>query len=541
MKILGDFGKGFFTLSSRLQAIPSAVYLLIFLVAAASILLYTLVIPRLRISSREKRSLRRGCIWTLLIIYTVCILASAIFAAEPTKVYDMQLIPLNGLGHPEQLVGELVRDGLNLLMFLPVGILFAGQNKNRRILLDSTGFALALSLTAELLQLGMRRGTFDVDNLIFYTLGGILGAVLVSLWRRFFKSKKAGGIAVRVAAALALVLVLSVGGVFGAYHYLRTRGAERIQDNISTVQLSMESRDKESIPVNADADLIWHKGNAYRFNDKMVTLLFMGIDQRSGEMEKIQGVSGESGQADTIFLAALNPVNNRIKVIAISRDTMTEIPVFDAKGNYLGKEKSHLGLAYAYGDGKETSCQYMVDAVSQLFYGIPINGYAAFNMSTIAEINDAVGGVTVTVPEDLSTADPLLQEGATVTLQGKSAETFTRWRNVKLHDSNSLRMVRQKMYVERFFVQAVKAMQQDYTLPAKLYEELSKQMVTDLSLDKTVYLATQAMNMSFSGEDLISLKGEAVAGKVYDEIVVDDEALYELILDIFYIQETGEE
>lgn len=258
-------------------------------------------------------------------------------------------------------------------------------------------------------------------------------------------------------------------------------------------------------------------------------------------MEQVLEVSGESGQADTIFLATLNPVNNRIKIIAISRDTMTEIPVFDAKGNYLGEEKSHLGLAYAYGDGKETSCQYMVDAVSQLFYGIPINGYAAFNMSAIAEINDAVGGVTVTVPEDLSKADPLLQKGATVTLQGKSAETFTRWRNVELHDSNSLRMVRQKMYVEQFFAQAVKAMQKDYTLPAKLYQELSKQMVTDLSLDKTVYLATQAMNMSFSGEDLISLKGEAVAGKVYDEIVVDDEALYELILDTFYIQETVEE
>ena len=84
MRILGDFGKGFFTLSSRLQAIPSAVYLLIFLVAAASILSYALVIPRLRISRREKRLLRRGCIWTLLIIYMVCILTAAIFAAEPT-------------------------------------------------------------------------------------------------------------------------------------------------------------------------------------------------------------------------------------------------------------------------------------------------------------------------------------------------------------------------------------------------------------------------------------------------------------------------
>ena len=60
---------------------------------------------------------------------------------------------------------------------------------------------------------------------------------------------------------------------------------------------------------------------------------------------------------------------------------------------------NHLGLAYAYGNGKDTSCQYMVDAVSRLFYGIPVNGYAAFNMETIAALNDAVGGVTVTIPE----------------------------------------------------------------------------------------------------------------------------------------------
>ena len=35
----------------------------------------------------------------------------------------------------------------------------------------------------------------------------------------------------------------------------------------------------------------------------------MGIDKSGEEMEEIQGVSGESGQADTIFLAALNPVS----------------------------------------------------------------------------------------------------------------------------------------------------------------------------------------------------------------------------------------
>ena len=57
-------------------------------------------------------------------------------------------------------------------------------------------------------------------------------------------------------------------------------------------------------------------------------------------------------------------------------------------------------------------------------------------------------------------------------------------------------------------------MQKDYTIPATLYQGLADQMVTDLSLDKAVYLATEALNMSFTSNDLISLKGEAAVGRL---------------------------
>jgi len=72
-----------------------------------------------------------------------------------------------------------------------------------------------------------------------------------------------------------------------------------------------------------------------------------------------------------------------------------------------------------------TSCQYMVDAVSNLFYGMPINGYVALNMNAVAMINDAVGGVTVTVPEDMTQVDPSFAEGAAVTLTGDQVEVYT--------------------------------------------------------------------------------------------------------------------
>ena len=80
----------------------------------------------------------------------------------------------------------------------------------------------------------------------------------------------------------------------------------------------------------------------------------MGIDQQSEEIQEIDNLSGESGQADSIFLVVLNPVNQQMNVIAISRDTMTEIATYDAKGNYIGDSVNHLGLAYAFGNGKDT-------------------------------------------------------------------------------------------------------------------------------------------------------------------------------------------
>ena len=261
----------------------------------------------------------------------------------------------------------------------------------------------------------------------------------------------------------------------------------------------------------------------------------MGIDQQTEEIEQKEDVSGESGQADSIFLAVLNPTQKQLSVLAISRDTMTEIATYDAKGNYIGDSLNHLGLEYAFGDGKEKSCQYMVDAVSKLFYGIPINGYVAFNMETISQLNDAVGGVTVTVPEGENISDKL-KSGETVTLNGDDAVSFVRYRDTSVEGSNNLRIARQKQYLINFFSRAVKAVQKDVSLPGKLYQDFSSEMVTSIGLDDAVYLVTEATEMSFGEDSLTVLQGETKTGEVYDEVYIDEDALYDLILKTFYTE-----
>ena len=49
--------------------------------------------------------------------------------------------------------------------------------------------------------------------------------------------------------------------------------------------------------------------------------------------------------------------------------------------------------------------------MSNLFYQLPIHGYAAINMSAIATINDAVGGVDVTPEYDFEIKDYSFKKG----------------------------------------------------------------------------------------------------------------------------------
>ena len=61
-------------------------------------------------------------------------------------------------------------------------------------------------------------------------------------------------------------------------------------------------------------------------------------------------------------------------------------------------------------------------------------------------------------------------------------------------------------------------------------------MVTNVGLDNAVYLITEATRMKFGEDSLMVLQGETKAGKSYDEVYVDEDALYELILKTFYTE-----
>ena len=168
-------------------------------------------------------------------------------------------------------------------------------------------------------------------------------------------------------------------------------------------------------------------------------------------------LSGDGGQADGIFLLAHDTARNHLKILLIPRDTMAEITRTDisqteSNGTELGTAMDHLSISYAYGDGREKSCEYTKKAVSNLLMGLKIDSYMAADLEIIGSLNDAVGGVTVTIPtlgmEQAGSGVCLWTDG---TAGQEQAERFVRFRDTGKDNSALSRMEQQKLYISGFF------------------------------------------------------------------------------------------
>lgn len=280
-------------------------------------------------------------------------------------------------------------------------------------------------------------------------------------------------------------------------------------------------------------DIVTYKGHKYKYNKNMSSTLFMGIDKRTAEAT---GIVGEGGQADALFLMALNTESGKSTLFNISRDTMADINIYDHLGQFIGTENKQICLAYAYGDGKQTSCENTAVAVSRMFYGMPINAYVSIDLDALNVLNDGVGGVDVTVLEDLTALDPALAKGKKVTLKGNQVEHYVRTRDTKDVNANSQRMKRQQQFVNSFIQKTIQKTKQSITFPLDLYNQIDDYMVTNIDPAKISYFSYNLLSHGFTDSDMVTVPGKAAMGKEYAEFTVEQEPFYEMILSTYYQQ-----
>ena len=288
-----------------------------------------------------------------------------------------------------------------------------------------------------------------------------------------------------------------------------------------------------SVDVGVGYRYTEYNGKKYQYNNRVTPLLYASLD--SFDELKQTATYGDKARADSIMLIVLDEASKKMSVVAINRDTMTDVHRFSRNGGDLGTYVTHLGYAYANGDGGTASCENLKTAVSNLFNNLPIDGYMVSNQTSIVMINDLVGGVTVTVPNnDLATQYPEFTEGNIVTLDESNVRAYVQQRDTAVDFSNEGRIERQKSFVLSLMDEFGTLVRDNSTQVWDELEECSNWMQTDITKNKYLSLADAFSQTNLAPDSYYILEGEDQLGELHDEFYYDEDALQELIIKLFY-------
>lgn len=321
-------------------------------------------------------------------------------------------------------------------------------------------------------------------------------------------------------------LALMVAFVVAAGAVLWLLNNKRSQDG-------MQIQSAHQVDVGGGYRNILYRGKRYRYNNRITTILYAGIDSE-GDI-KTKSAYTAAPRADSISLVVMDELNQRITIIAFNRDTMTGIHKYTVDGKDRGSFTDHLAFAFTYGDGGRVSCENLSRAVSDLMYGIPINGYVVSNRTSLPMLGEAIGPVQVVVPNgDLE--DEGFIAGETATIDSGNLMTFVRTRDIGTDFSNVTRMERQQAYIDAAIDKIIALLTNDTDTAWRFIQDAETCVLTDITRSRYLDLTRVLKHTHYTADDYRTPEGEQVVGKRHDEFYPDMDALQQLVIDLFYIE-----
>lgn len=306
--------------------------------------------------------------------------------------------------------------------------------------------------------------------------------------------------------AAAVCLCLAVAAALTAFHLMESRQSP-----------------SEKTPATAVTE-----GRTHREN--LETFLIFGLDKFEAEEDAMGYLNDQ--QSDFLMLVVLDRDSKVCNLLHLNRDTMTEIRRLGIGGGSAGKFEGQLALAHTYGSGGSDSSLNTVKAVSTFLGGEPIDHYIGMTMDMVGRLNDLVGGVTVTIMDDMTSVDPSFVKGDTVTLHGDQALLYVRTR-FGLNDSTNLRrMERQRQYLEALYHRLLLSADSETSQSHVQLLELLTSLQTDLSVNQLDGLRNTLKEYQVA--PILYIEGEAVKGEKFMEFYPDEASRQSVIETVFY-------
>lgn len=338
--------------------------------------------------------------------------------------------------------------------------------------------------------------------------------------------KKKPPFALRVLIIVVLIIFLIVSLFSVTVLIMHNRGKEEIDKKKENVTLQTAD---DAVAYDDSGKTVEYKGKKYVYNEDIITVAFLGIDDKRDRV-MYSSEYGVAGQADTIMVLAYDTRANEVSVIAIPRDSVIDVDIYSANGNFVKTKRMQICLSFAYGDGGNSSCENVIKSIERVLLGIPIDSYFSLRVKGIDALNDAVGGIELTSLETIRQ----FVKGEKVKLIGSQARSYVTARDTSKTDSDSLRRERQIQYIKAFASKTMSLARKNIGIVTTLYNTAKAYSVTDITLSRAVYISGEFVRNSAKIGKVTSLKGNYVETESYPQFILDNESVYETILDIFY-------
>lgn len=354
--------------------------------------------------------------------------------------------------------------------------------------------------------------------------------------------KKKSRLKIAAAVVLGTILLIVAGAGLG-FLYLRFQGERSLKSQVQIMDANMGNRENTSEDTISEEEqegfYITYDGKQYQYNSDVINILCLGIDKDIPIEEKRE--TGSEGLADVVILASIDTKEDTLKFLAVPRETIVPVKLIDTKGNFVRTENEQITLQYAYGQTAEKSCELMIDTVSNLLFQLPIQRYCAINFQALPALNDAIGGVDLVSIETVHWWNGSFYEGQQMHLEGQAALDYVRQRDETIPKSSMGRLERQKQYITCYLEQAKEAVGKDLTLPVKMFQSLTENMCTDVTVADITYLVPELLNMDINLENISMVPGETITGGEHEEYHVDADALKQLVIQMFYKEVPAEQ
>lgn len=350
-----------------------------------------------------------------------------------------------------------------------------------------------------------------------------------------------------MAALLTAVLIFALtAGLAGIVLY--KSGEMELKAAASTTAPVMENDEAgqkaamESL-VEWQDDWVAYNGKVYAYNEDTINILLLGIDKAGALSSQTDLSDWSAGQADTIFLVSLNQADKEVSIIGIPRNSMVSVEIYNEEKECIDTIYNQLCLQYGYAGGGEHGLAKMKDGVSGLLYQLPIHGACAISFDAISTMTDMLGGIEVTVPDDMTQFHSAYTQGARVTLTGQNVVEYLRYRNYSELGSPTTRLTRQKEFMQAAISAGIERLKSNPMFVSDVYQAIAPYMNTDITLERAVYLGAEALDYHIGTQSFYQLTGEdrqvdfeTASGSTdfYDDYYLDEAAMQQIVMDVFY-------